>query len=69
MFNTVLTNLLFFKIRLNYEDIAQPSYKKKMCCPNDSLNESKLFSLTDIDGDMIKLFPTLDFSTEHSINE
>ncbi|XP_022177506.1 uncharacterized protein LOC111038632 [Myzus persicae] len=29
----------------------------------------KVFSPMDIDGDMIKLFPTLDFSTEHNLNE
>ncbi|XP_060854201.1 uncharacterized protein LOC132932032 [Rhopalosiphum padi] len=29
----------------------------------------KLFSPMDIDSDMIKLFPTLDYSTEHNLNE
>ncbi|XP_008187590.1 uncharacterized protein LOC100164814 isoform X2 [Acyrthosiphon pisum] len=29
----------------------------------------KVFSPMDIDSDMIKLFPTLDFSTEHHLNE
>ncbi|CAI6347770.1 unnamed protein product [Macrosiphum euphorbiae] len=29
----------------------------------------KVFSPMDIDDDMIKLFPTLDFSTEHNLNE
>lgn len=59
-----------FLIRLNYENISQqPSDKKKLCCLKDPLIESKLFSQTDIDGDVIKLFPTLDFSTEFNINE
>lgn len=30
---------------------------------------STLFSPMDIDSDMVKLFPTLDFFTEHNLNE
>lgn len=42
--------------------------KDKSCISRES-TPPKLFSPIDIDSDMIKLFPTLDFSTEHNSNE
>lgn len=47
---------------------ACDSEKEKSCVSRES-TPPKLFSSMDIDNDMIKLFPTLDFSIEHNINE
>jgi len=57
--------------RLNNECNIQPnsSEKKHLCVSTRECTPPKLFAPMDIDGDMIKLFPTLDFSTEHNSNE
>lgn len=57
-------------IRLNNENKIQSSDNKqvKSCFSRES-TPPKLFSPMDIDSDMIKLFPTLDFSMEHNLNE
>lgn len=67
---TTYIKLLLF-IRLNNDNImlhADDTEKEKSCFLRES-TPPKLFSPMDIDNDMIKLFPTLDFSLEHNINE
>jgi hypothetical protein len=54
---------------LNNENIKQPSDEEKKSCILTESTPTTLFSPTDIDSDMIKLFPTLDYSMEHNLNE
>ncbi|VVC44055.1 Acyl-CoA N-acyltransferase,GNAT domain [Cinara cedri] len=57
-------------MRLNSENIIQKIDDKiEKSCISRKSTPPKLFSPMDIDGDIIKLFPTLDFSTEHNLNE
>lgn len=58
------------KFRLNNENMlhASDNEKDKLCISRES-TPPKLFSPMDIDNDMIKWFPTLDFSTEQNLNE
>lgn len=45
-----------------------PSNNEKLSVSKECTSQ-KSFLPVDIDSDMIKLFPTLDFSTEHKSNE
>lgn len=66
MFITLLIKLLLY-IRLDKEDTKLIDNKiDKSCISEES---TTLFSQMDIDSDMVKLFPTLDFFTEHNFNE
>lgn len=58
-------------IRLNKECDVQlhGNEKEQLCISTRECTLPKLFSPMDIDGDMIKLFPTLDFFMEHDSNE
>ncbi|XP_025196411.1 uncharacterized protein LOC112595425 [Melanaphis sacchari] len=54
------------KNQINYTQsisVTKDSITSRECTP------PKLFSPMEIDSDMIKLFPTLDYSTEHNLNE
>lgn len=54
---------------MNDKNIIQPNdNKKEKLCVSRECTPPK-FSPMDIDSDMIKLFPTLDYSTEHNLND
>lgn len=58
-----------YKLRsLNNENMITPSNNEKFSVSKECISQ-KSFLPVDIDSDMIKLFPTLDFSTEHKSNE
>lgn len=48
--------------------MIQPSNNKKWSVSKECTSPKSFLPL-DIDSDMIKLFPTLDFSTEHKSNK
>lgn len=57
-----------FRLEVDNNLLLSSNKKEKPYISGES-TPSKLFLNMDIDNDVIKLFPTLDFSTEHTSNE